>query len=435
VRTDRNRSRQANAVLGANGFVDYGPIDRHEWGSWTEAHGTTRSQGGVIKPFRNWRRIDQIAEGGGVSGYAADFVRSLTFSYNKSDSFQPAAAAYNLFGDVLPNPTGHGHDYGFSFNLSNKLIARVNFYKNTQINSRSGDGGTLATRANRLDFPQGGSTDSFNLFTNATNWVRQLNPGFTQTQVDEAVAKLMGLPPGFVSSVQGLTISETSDVTGKGTEFELNYNPSASWTFKFTAAQQKTIDASLSPNIQKYIDERLPFWTTIVDPTTNQLWWTESIGSGGAPASFFASAVSNPLRIATANQGKSRTQVKEWTWRMLSNYRFTEGRLRGLSLGSSIRWDDRSSIGYLGDPDSDGVIRSLNPNKQAWEPSRYYFDFAVGYPMRLFNNKVRTSIQLNVRNAFENGRLQAVSVNPDGTPSVFRIIDPRQFILTVTFDL
>ena len=35
----------------------------------------------------------------------------------------------------------------------------------------------------------------------------------------------------------------------------------------------------------------------------------------------------------------------------------------------------------------------------------------------------------------ENGRLQAITVNPDGQPSSYRIIDPRQFILTATFDL
>jgi len=44
-------------------------------------------------------------------------------------------------------------------------------------------------------------------------------------------------------------------------------------------------------------------------------------------------------------------------------------------------------------------------------------------------------VQLNVRNIFERGRLQAVAVNPDGQPYAYRIIDPRQFILTTTFDL
>ena len=34
-----------------------------------------------------------------------------------------------------------------------------------------------------------------------------------------------------------------------------------------------------------------------------------------------------------------------------------------------------------------------------------------------------------------NGRLQAISAYPDGTPNAYRIVDPRQFILTATFDL
>ena len=44
-------------------------------------------------------------------------------------------------------------------------------------------------------------------------------------------------------------------------------------------------------------------------------------------------------------------------------------------------------------------------------------------------------MQLNVRNVFENGRLQPVAVNPDGRPYAYRIIDPRQFIISTSFDL
>ena len=36
---------------------------------------------------------------------------------------------------------------------------------------------------------------------------------------------------------------------------------------------------------------------------------------------------------------------------------------------------------------------------------------------------------------YENGRLQAISAFPDGSPNGYRIVDPRQFILTATFDL
>jgi len=48
---------------------------------------------------------------------------------------------------------------------------------------------------------------------------------------------------------------------------------------------------------------------------------------------------------------------------------------------------------------------------------------------------VRAKFQLNVRNVQESGSLQAVGVNPDGRPFAYRINDPRQFILSTTFDL
>jgi hypothetical protein len=48
---------------------------------------------------------------------------------------------------------------------------------------------------------------------------------------------------------------------------------------------------------------------------------------------------------------------------------------------------------------------------------------------------VRCRLQVNVKNIFEGGRLQAVAMNPDGTPYAFRIVDPRQFLFSATFDL
>jgi hypothetical protein len=49
--------------------------------------------------------------------------------------------------------------------------------------------------------------------------------------------------------------------------------------------------------------------------------------------------------------------------------------------------------------------------------------------------KVNTTLQFNVRNVQEGGRLQAISAYPDGTPNAYRIIEPRQFILSASFDL
>ena len=110
--------------------------------------------------------------------------------------------------------------------------------------------------------------------------------------------------------------------------------------------------------------------------------------------------------------------------------------LRPLDVGGAIRWEDKGSIGFFGaPPDADGIVRSLDPDRPVWDKARYYVDFMAGYDLRMFGDKVRARLQLNVRNILEDGRLQPVAVNPDGSPWAFRIIDPRQVFLSATFSL
>jgi hypothetical protein len=59
----------------------------------------------------------------------------------------------------------------------------------------------------------------------------------------------------------------------------------------------------------------------------------------------------------------------------------------------------------------------------------------AGYHLRFFHNKVQCRLPLNIIDVFEKGRLQAVAVNPDDGPWLFRIVNPRQFILSASFDL
>ncbi len=442
LRQDTNRSRDSNgAVVDATtGLLDYSPLQT--WGPWLEKSGKTKTAGAVVRPLRGVEFVERTArDGGGVGRFFAQAVSSASVHYNKSDSFQPATTQYNLLGDALPNPTGKGRDYGIAFSLfDNRLYLRLNRYENSQINARNGDAGIVATRAIRMDTGRSGNgNDSFNLETWATLLAnsRFATQGVTPTaaQTSSAVAKIMGLPEGFLDTLVGKSITETSDIEAKGLELELNYNPNRNWRFKFTGAQQKSIDTNISPRVQEYLDRRLPIWTTLKDDAGVE-WWTTRIGSGGVPRDFYTGSVSAPLKLAIANQGKPRSQVREWRFNGLTNYTFTEGRLKNLSLGGAMRWEDKAAIGFMGAaPEADGVVRSLDRDRPVYDKTRAYFDFSAGYNLKLFNGKVRTRLQLNVRNVLENGRLQAVAVNPDGSPFAYRIIDPRQFILTTTFDL
>ncbi len=416
-RQDKNRSRDSNGAVvdPATGFLDYSPLET--WGPWFEKAGTTRTSGAVIKPL-TW----------------------LNAHYNQSDSFLPANTQFNLFGEVLPNPTGTGKDYGLTFSLlQGKLVFKINRYNTLQINSRAGDAGIVATRAIRMDTGRSGNgNDSFNFETWATNLAitRFTAQGIlpTAAQTSAAVATIMGLPAGFLDSLVGRSIAETSDISAKGYEFEMNYNPVRNWTVKVTAAQQITIDSNISPTLIQYLEERLPIWTTVKDDA-GLFWWKTSIGNGGVPENFYLGNVSAPLKLAIANQGKPRSQVREWRVNLLTNYNFTQGRLKNFGVGGAVRWEDQASIGFFGAaPESDGVIRSLNADRPVYDTSRFYFDLSGSYNLRLYKGKIRTRIQLNVRNVLEDGRLQAIAVNPDGRPFAYRIVDPRQIILSTTFD-
>ena len=105
-------------------------------------------------------------------------------------------------------------------------------------------------------------------------------------------------------------------------------------------------------------------------------------------------------------------------------------------MGGSYRWASAAAIGYRGGlPDADGVLRSLDATKPVYDKARGSLNTLLTYRTKLFHNRIGTRFQLNVNNVFENGRLQPVAVNPDGTPWNFRIIDPRQFIFSTSFDL
>ena len=417
LRKDKNRSRDSfgATIDPATALISYAAL--RNWNPWLEAAGNTKTAGVVVKPLP-WFNV----------------------FFNTSDSFVPAAAAYNLYGLPLPNPTGKGKDYGIVFSLlDRKLNLKVNAYDTRQKNSRDGITNTLATRSLQLDTIR---VNNGSLAVNFETWATNLATARftaqgvqpTAAQTNAAVAQIMNLPDGFLDFAIGKTIGETSDVAAKGLEFELNYNPSRNWRFKATAAKQNTIDSNLSPNIQKYLDSRLQTWRTVRDDA-GALWWT-TVAGGTTPEAFYIGNISSPLKLAVANQGKPRSQLREWRFSGLGNYTFTEGRLKGLSGGGAMRWEDRASIGFRGAaPEADGVVRSYDPNKPVYDPQRYYFDLMASYQLRMFGNKIRASVQLNVRNVFENGRLQPVAVNPDGQPYAYRIIDPRQFILSTTFSL
>lgn len=423
IRNDYNRTRNSNgATLDSTGYYDYAGIDA--WGPWTEARGKTRTMGLVIKPLP-W----------------------FSIFGDKSDSFLPQAAAIDLFDRNLPNTYGHGQDLGFNLNFfNNKLVLRASTYKTTIENDRNSDS-TIGSRILRLEAyttPSNSSSDRFSLeywADNAAAAQLGLPAPTSYTALDPNVASLaaqLEQRPAYLTNAinavdGGANLRGTNNTEAKGAEVEVDYNPSYNLNFKFTGAQTKSILETLENDLTDYLNARLPVWKTIHD-ASGDYFWTSTKYSSTTAQSFYTTSVNVPIEIDQALLGKSNPQIKEYTFRAFGVYRFTEGWLKGFQLGPTIRWDDKSVIGYLAAAaDSDGIVRNLDTNKPVYDPARYAGDFMAAYDTKVYGGRVGMRIQLNWYNVFETGGLRATAVNPDGTVYNWRIIDPQQFVLTTTF--
>ena len=431
VRSDQRYSRLGTPTRLLPDGVTTDPSSYTQWrsGDWGVGKGPTRTAGIVVKPLR-W-----------ISVYA-----------NKSDSFQPASVAQDLYLKTLPDPTGRGEDFGVALNLfEGKLNVRFNKYKTSELQRRNGESGTLAQRIQRIDFTYNsqGANDTFLLQRRATDWVTEaaaargttLTPG----QIETEVAAIMKLPVQYLRPLDS-GVTATDDNIGKGTEVEVNYNPTKFWTMKVNVAEQMSIGASIAPDLTTWIQERTAVWQTIIDPTLvnpdgslGRPWYVERYNNGNSAKQFVDGLVVAPLRLYQAYEGKSKPQIRKYRVNYSTNFRLDgitdQPILKRFNVGGAVRWEDKGAIGFRGVQELPAIVTALDGSRPIYDKSHYYLDAFAGYRTRLFSSKVMATFQLNVRNANEKGRLQALSANPDGTPTAFRIVEPRQFILSATFDL
>ncbi len=426
MRYDQRFSRAGGLIRYLPDGINIDEASFYAWSpdDWAVGKGPTRTAGIVARPLR-W----------------------LSLHYNRSDSFQPASPALSLELKRLPDPAGYGEDYGFSLNLfDGKFVLRANQYQTNVIGTRAGTAGTIATRILFVDRPnvqgQNGSPAVYQLLPKASAWATAAAAAqgrtLTAAQLQTETAKLMGLPENFIEPLQ-YGVTATNDQIAKGREIELNYNPTTSLTMKLNVTEQESIDANLAPEVSRYLQSRIAFWKTIIDPTINRPWFTERYNNSSSASDFIATSATAPLALAQATEGKSRPQIRKYRANLSTNYRLaglTEQRwIKRMNVGGALRWEDKAAIGYYGVETLPAVVTALDPNRPVWDHPNLYADAFIGYRTKLFSDKVGATFQLNVRNLTENGRLQKVNAYPDGTASIFRIVEPRLFILSATFDL
>jgi hypothetical protein len=458
--------------------------------------GGTVTKGIVARPFSGWRSIDAAAERGSfIADFVRGLGFSYNHSDNFQP---PQTLQTDFFRKPLPKPSGKGDDYGIRGSMfNNKLSWNINWYKATAENAISDAANTAIARAQRIDSSslntwanlvvrvRAGQDPTDQNFANNTLFPLTdaqklaINDLVAGPEVDSrgvAVQRVFtdvpGLPESLPNNTQGTNSQES-----KGTEVTLIYNPTRNWNIKLTVGRQESSYSKASGEISSWLygsgdsnkgDGRLNFWQNVAAPDLptvytrsngNKLFlgnFWNSYGYGGdansnttgatsTPATTYNGIVDSQLYQLITLQGQRSPSQREWSSSLITNYAIQEGRLKGLSLGGGLRWASNAVVGYYGDLNpakfthptaTQNLISWYDLTKPQYIPATTNLDVWASYSTRvpMFGKSVRAKIQLNVQSLTESGGLTTTLFQANGQPAQYRILDPRTFFVTTTFD-
>ena len=447
-------SRDANGSPGF-GQVDLGPTFRLP----------DNAQGRLQVTSKTWS----------VVGHLNQFIRDrlplrVSLFYSKSENFQPAANRVDFYGEPIAAPQGRTTDRGVLLETKDgRFSLRVNRYVTSAKNaSSSGLGGAwfLGTSqawagnwANVFEYDLGGFTLDTQNQGSTGRFTYSPAPGETQAQADAreraAVAAWRAwqqqIDPRFyrawgmrfdpsqptqgqvrelsTSTPNGFTVTE--DSLSKGYELELNGQITRNWRLAFNAtktdARRRNIGgAALADFVAKY--EKALKTTPAGDL---RIWW----GGAGNETTLFQWNVNvgSEFTSRRLQEGTNVPELREWRANLITNYDFTEGRLRGISVGSGVRWQDTIVIGYKPLPGATASEVSFDIANPYRGPAETNVDLWIGYGRKQVFRNVDWRVQLNIRNLFQGDDLIPITTQPDGTPAGFRISPVRVLTLSNTF--
>ena len=236
-----------------------------------EIGGNTYSEGFVIKPFENWAGIDEAANNGNV---LAGVIRTLGFTFNKADNFNPPAGTFtDLFGNPLGKPAGTEKDYGLEVATPDKkLYLRMTWFKSSNQNNVTGVSQTLTDRELYVDqneVKNWATTDRGAELRRGSDPDHVWQPDDLPPEHRPAAAGRRAHGPELqlpLSGAGGALDRRLLQCRGHeydhrgGYDVELTYNPLPNWTMKITGGRQDAQLSAVDTQAKAYQAVRMPQW-------------------------------------------------------------------------------------------------------------------------------------------------------------------------------
>ena len=335
--------------------------------------------------FPGWRALpleaapsSRLKNGTFTGGIVLHALPQLSFQANKSETSAPAPGLFDMYGRTLPTPVGTGEDYGIKFALlGGRLSGTLTRYKSTQDNQ-------------------------------AISSVQGLGPRIS------AIGTVLNLP----QLIAVTDPRDTQDVVAKGYELELIFNPTPNWRLALNASRNNNILNNVNSRAAAYLEEVIypleaPFGAVVV-PSGQTV--RQEIND-------FRTSIRNNK---TAVEGQQAELLREWNGNLVTNYRFAEGRVKGLNLGGNVQYRGSAVIGSLVNPTT-GLPDFANPLKGA---GYTIVGVHARYERRIFR-KYDWHVSLHMRNLLNEDRLIEKSASAtDGAILIYDQLEPQAWLLS-----
>ncbi len=245
-------------------------------------------------------------------------------------------------------------------------------------------------------------------------------PQFLPPDLSRVYSYAYTVPQGF---------AVTSDSVSKGYEFELTANPTPNWRVSFNAAKTEAVNSNVGgPAISDLMD----YMDTQMAGAAGQMRQFNGDYSAGNALLTTWNNRRGQYTLLKLQEGAATSELRKWRYNVITNYSFTQGKLKGFGVGGGYRWQDKVTIGYPVVP-VNATLGSFDLSKPYFGPTEAAVDLWTSYERKL-TDKINWKIQLNVRNAFAKNGFVPISVEPDGkTVAAVRTKPVQEWFLTNTF--
>lgn len=394
-----------------------------------------------------------------LKGIVVHPFKWLSARYSESGSqVGSTLARTNLDGTPIPLGAGIGKNYGITLRWSDRLSLQIDKYENASVGGLASTRANLPTatfagRGNNLRRELQNIERSAEIYESTDNGDPVVGTGATATggatfkrsdkyafYQDDLTYNLS--PAGQNAGNALLNKYDfVSDRVANGYEATLIGNPLPNWRVSVSAARNWTKESNISPQYFDFLQERLPVYAKYLNRPFIPNAQNATFGQ-------ILNATIQGFNFARLSEGHLNAAERRYRFTATTNYRFTTGRLKGVSAGLNYSWRSGAAVGYrkITITDNPYVVPGLTSSALLVDDvanpirggSLMTFDGFCGYSRRWFkNDRVLWRVQLNIRNLLNRDGLllqQASLTGITGFGALYTPQQPRTFILTNTFE-